>query len=51
MKADIRLSTRFLTTQNTHQVGLLVTLAGEAPIQRCPPSSSSVLRTDPHLSR
>jgi Ca-activated chloride channel family protein len=31
MKADIRLSTRFLTTQNAHQVGMLVTLAGEAP--------------------
>ena len=34
MKADIRLSTRFLTTQNAHQVGMLVTLVGEAPVNR-----------------
>src|SRR3954467_4032707 len=31
MKTDVRLSTRFLTTQNAHQVGMLVTLDGETP--------------------
>lgn len=30
MRADVRLSTKFLTTQNAHQVGLLTTLTGEA---------------------
>jgi Ca-activated chloride channel homolog len=43
MKADIRLSTRFLTTQNAHQVGMLVTLAGEAPVTRPPINVALVL--------
>ncbi|MEP7228243.1 MAG: VWA domain-containing protein [Gemmatimonadales bacterium] len=43
MKADIRLSTRFLTTQNAHQVGMLVTLAGEAPLNRAPINVALVL--------
>ena len=43
MKADIRLSTRFLTTQNAHQVGMLVTLAGEAPVDRRPINVALVL--------
>lgn len=43
MKADIRLSTRFLTTQNAHQVGMLVTLAGEAPVNRAPINVALVL--------
>lgn len=34
MKTDVRLSTRFLTTQNAHQVGLLVTLEGGTPVRR-----------------
>jgi hypothetical protein len=28
MRADVSLSTKFLTTQNAHQVGLLLTLSG-----------------------
>ncbi len=43
MKADIRLSTKFLTTQNAHQVGMLVTLAGEAPATRAPINVALVL--------
>ena len=43
MKADIRLSTKFLTTQNAHQVGMLVTLAGEAPAVRAPINVALVL--------
>src|SRR3954464_11039835 len=43
MKADIRLSTRFLTTQNTHQVGMLVTLSADAPSQRPPINVALVL--------
>src|SRR3954471_740192 len=43
MKADVRLSTRFLTTQNSHQVGMLVTLAGEAPVTRPPINVALVL--------
>jgi Ca-activated chloride channel family protein len=34
MKTDVRLSTRFLTTQNAHQVGVLVSLEGERPVRR-----------------
>jgi hypothetical protein len=29
MKTDVKLSTKFLTTQNAHQTGLLVTVVGE----------------------
>jgi Ca-activated chloride channel family protein len=36
MHTDIRLSTRFLITQNAHQVGMLVTLVGETPVRRAP---------------
>src|SRR5829696_4981308 len=43
MKADIRLSTKFLTTQNAHQVGMLVTLAGDAPVTRAPINVALVL--------
>ena len=43
MKADIRLSTRFITTQNAHQVGMLVTLSGEAPAGRRPINVALVL--------
>jgi Ca-activated chloride channel family protein len=43
MKADVRLSTRFLTTQNAHQVGMLVSLAGEAPAARAPINVALIL--------
>ncbi|HET7603622.1 MAG TPA: VWA domain-containing protein [Gemmatimonadales bacterium] len=43
MKSDVQLSTRFATTQNAHQVGMLVTLAGEAPTRRAPINVSLVL--------
>jgi len=43
MKTDVRLSTRFLTTQNAHQVGLLVSLEGETPVRRAPINVSLVL--------
>ena len=43
MQADIRLSTRFLTTQNAHQVGMLVSLTGEAPVKRRPINVALVL--------
>lgn len=43
MRSDIRLSTKFLTTQNAHQVGLLVTLSGDAPVRRPPINVSLVL--------
>jgi Ca-activated chloride channel family protein len=43
MKADIKLSTRFLTAQNAHQVGLLVTVAGEAAAKRTPINVALVL--------
>ena len=36
MRSNVKLSTRFLTTQDAHQVGLLVTVAGEAPAERPP---------------
>ena len=40
MKTDVRLSTKFVTAQNAHQVGVLVTLAGEAPARRAPLNSA-----------
>ena len=43
MKTDIRLSTRFLTTQNAHQVGMLVSLEGETPVRRTRINVSLVL--------
>ena len=43
MKTDVRLSTRFLTAQGAHQVGVLVTLAGEAPARRAPINVALVL--------
>jgi Ca-activated chloride channel family protein len=43
MKTDVRLSTKFLTTQNAHQVGMLVTLEGGAPVRRTPINVALVL--------
>lgn len=43
MRADVRLSTRFQTTQNAHQVGLLLTLNGDAPVKRAPINVALVL--------
>jgi Ca-activated chloride channel family protein len=43
MRTDVKLSTRFLTTQNAHQVGVLVTLRGEVPLQRAPINVALVL--------
>jgi Ca-activated chloride channel homolog len=43
MKTDVRLSTRFLTTQNAHQVGMLVSLVGETPVRRAPINVALVL--------
>lgn len=43
MRTDVKLSTRFLTTQNAHQVGVLVTLSGELPVQRAPLNVALVL--------
>ena len=36
MRAQVQLSTKFLTTQNAHQVGILTTLAGDTPPSRAP---------------
>ena len=43
MRSDVRLSTTFSTTQNAHQVGLLVTLEGDAPARRAPINVALVL--------
>jgi Ca-activated chloride channel family protein len=43
MRTDVKLSTKFLTTQNAHQVGVLVTLSGEVPVQRAPLNIALVL--------
>jgi Ca-activated chloride channel family protein len=43
MKADIKLSTKFATTQNAHQVGLLTTIEGETPVNRTPINLALVL--------
>ena len=51
MKTDVRLSTRFLTTQNAHQVGMLVSLAGETPARRAPINVALVLDRSGSMSR
>jgi Ca-activated chloride channel family protein len=43
MKTDVRLSTKFLTTQNAHQVGMLVSLGGTTPVRRAPINVALVL--------
>jgi len=43
MHADVQLSTKFLTTQNAHQVGMLVTVGAEAPPRRPPINVALVL--------
>ncbi len=43
MRAQVHLSTKFLTTQNAHQVGILTTLSGDAPAQRPPINAVLVL--------
>jgi len=43
MQTDLQLSTRVLTTQNAHQVAVLVTLTGEAPARRAPINVALVL--------
>jgi hypothetical protein len=43
LKTDVRLSTKFVTAQNAHKVGVLVTLAGEAPARRAPLNIALVL--------
>jgi Ca-activated chloride channel family protein len=43
MKADVKLSTKLLSTQNAHQVGLLVGIEGEVPARRAPINLALVL--------
>lgn len=43
MRAQVHLSTKFLTTQNAHQVGILTTLSGETPSSRAPINVALVL--------
>ena len=43
MRSDVKLSTRFLTSQNAHQVGMLLTIEGETPVRRAPINVALVL--------
>ena len=43
MRTQVQLSTRFLTTQNAHQVGILTTLSADAPPSRAPINTILVL--------
>lgn len=43
MKPEIKLSTRFVTTRNVHQIGMLVTLSGQTPVNRAPINVALVL--------
>jgi Ca-activated chloride channel family protein len=43
MRSDVKLSTRFLTSQNAHQVGMLLTIEGENPVRRAPINVALVL--------
>ena len=43
MRPEIKLSIRFLTTQNTHQVGLLITVGADQPPRRAPINVALVL--------
>lgn len=50
MRSHIQLSTRFATTQNSHDVGLLVTLAGDMPTHRAPINVALVLDRSSSMS-
>jgi Ca-activated chloride channel family protein len=43
MRPEIKLSTKFLNTQNTHQVGLLITVGADQPPRRAPINVALVL--------
>jgi Ca-activated chloride channel family protein len=43
MKANVSLSTQFVTSQNAHQIRALVSLNGEAPVKRAPINVALVL--------
>jgi Ca-activated chloride channel homolog len=43
MRPDIKLSTKFLTAQNAHQVGLLITVGADQPPRRAPINVALVL--------
>jgi Ca-activated chloride channel family protein len=43
MEANVQVSTKFLTTQNAHQVGMLITVAGDKPVDRRPINVALVL--------
>jgi Ca-activated chloride channel family protein len=43
MRAEVKLSTKFLVTQNAHQVAVLTTLSGETPVKRAPINVALVL--------
>jgi Ca-activated chloride channel family protein len=43
MNTELKLSTKFLTSQAAHQVGMLVTVGSEAPVERPPINVSLVL--------
>lgn len=43
MHTNVEVSTKFLTTQNAHQVGLLVTIGADAPVNRPPINVALVL--------
>ena len=43
MNTELKLSTKFLTSQDAHQVGMLVTVGSEAPVERPPINVALVL--------
>jgi len=43
MRQDVKVSSRFLTTQNSHQVGLLITVGADEPPRRAPINVALVL--------
>ncbi len=43
MNTDVKLSTKFMTTQNAHQIGMLVSVGGEQPVERPPINVALVL--------
>jgi Ca-activated chloride channel family protein len=43
METNVQISTKFLTTQNAHQVGMLITVAGDEPVDRSPINVALVL--------
>ena len=45
MRPDVKVSSRFITSQNSHQIGLLIDVGADQPVRRAPINVALVLET------